>query len=85
MDYFRCDGIATVNIDNSIACDNWAIISETELLTATPIQQLYELLNAAFETPNNTSIVVAFMAAFTLPLVCYLTAWAFKTVVKFIN
>ena len=85
MDYFRCDGIATVNLDNSIACDNWAIISETELLTATPIQQLYELLNTAFSTPSNEQIAIAFSAAFVTPMICYLVAWAFSSVIKFVK
>lgn len=85
MNYLRCDGQLATNVDGSILCSDWVIVSETELLSATPIQQLYELLNEAFSTPEALDIAAAFSAAFMTPMVLYLSAWAFSRVISFIN
>lgn len=38
-----------------------------------------------FEIPANESIQTAFIAGFSIPMICYMAAWAFGSVVKFIN
>jgi len=40
-------------------------------------------LQALFAWPESDQMVAAWMAGFTLPMVCYLAAWGFGTVVNF--
>lgn len=46
---------------------------------------LSELLSMFFATPTTEDIQQAFMVGFGLPLTCYLTAWAFQSVIVFLN
>ena len=41
------------------------------------------LLESIFATPPEEQIQAAFMAGFSLPMIAYLTAWAFQTVINF--
>ncbi len=41
------------------------------------------LLESIFATPPELDIQAAFMAGFSLPMIAYLTAWAFQTVINF--
>ena len=43
------------------------------------------LLESIFVTPPEDQIQVAFMVGFTLPVIAYLTAWGFQTVINFIS
>tara|TARA_R100000656_G_scaffold125021_1_gene105037 strand:- start:946 stop:1173 length:228 start_codon:yes stop_codon:yes gene_type:complete len=43
------------------------------------------LLESIFVTPPEDQIQAAFMVGFTLPLIAYLTAWAFQTVINFVR
>jgi hypothetical protein len=43
----------------------------------------YQLLESVFATPTQAEIQAAFMAGFLLPMIAYLTAWAFGTVIDF--
>lgn len=73
----RCDGTLSQDINGYPICDgSW--IEEPDVLA-----QLYELLSALFSTPDTQSVATAFMAAFSLPMICYLTAWALGSVVDF--
>jgi hypothetical protein len=83
--YFRCDGVSRITANGTLRCDNWVSVSEEELLTAVPIQQLFELLNEAFITPEPQQLVVAFSAAFMTPMFLYLIAWSLSKLVNFIK
>jgi hypothetical protein len=43
------------------------------------------LLESIFVTPPEEQIQAAFIVGFTLPMIVYLTAWAFQTVINFVN
>lgn len=58
-------------------------VSDLTSQTETDISALVAILEAMFETPDATSIVQGFMAGFTLPFICYLSAWALGIVVNF--
>lgn len=83
MDYLRCDGNLTVDAFGVASCDQWTVISQDELLSLAPVTQLVELLNALVATPEPGQIAAAFMAAFSLPMICFLSAWAVQQVVGF--
>ena len=85
MSYLRCDGELSVGLDGSAHCTQWVVISETELLSAVPVQQLFELLNEVFSTPEPQQLAAAFAAAFMTPMMLYLASWALSRVVSFIN
>jgi len=51
-----------------------AIGSDNDLLT---------MLNTIFAQPDQSQIIAAFMAAFTLPLICYMVASGLGFVVNF--
>lgn len=73
----RCDGNLTQTPDGYPVCDG-AWVQEPDQLS-----QLYELLNAAFSTPDAAQIAGAFMAAFSVPMIAYLVAWAYGKVIGF--
>ncbi len=73
----RCDGTLSQDINGYPLCSGFWV-DEPDMLS-----QLYELLNAVFSTPDTVQIVVAFMAAFSVPMIAYLTAWAYGKVIFF--
>ncbi len=84
MNYLRCEG--PIELDPSgfpLCATGWQSVPEDVLLSATPIKQLFELLNAVFAQPSNEQLAAAFFAAFSLPLMLYLVAWGYKSVLKF--
>lgn len=86
MNYLRCSGEIASTIEGLPVCSTgWQSVSEDVLLSATPIKQLFELLNAAFTTPPDGDIRAAFMVGIGLPLTCYLVSWGFSSVIKFIK
>lgn len=86
MNYLRCSGEISNTIEGFPICSTgWESVPEDVLLSATPIKELFELLNAAFTTPPPGDIAAAFSAGITLPLLCYLISWAFGSVIKFIR
>lgn len=75
----RCDGDLTQSGTGAPLCDgSW--ILEPDVLT-----QLYELLNAAFSAPDAVEVVGAFMAAFSVPMIAYLAAWAYSKTISFVD
>lgn len=73
----RCDGTLTQTPEGIPMCDgSW--IDEPDVLS-----QLYELLEAAFATPETSEIAAAFMAAFSVPMIAFLVAWAYSKVINF--
>ncbi len=73
----RCDGNLGQDTSGYPFCDgSW--VQEPDVLS-----QLYELLNAVFSTPDTAQIVVAFMAAFSVPMIAFLLAWAYGKVIFF--
>lgn len=47
--------------------------------------QWYLLISEIFRTPDSVEIVAAFSAAFVLPILGYLVAWAFARVIAFMD
>lgn len=43
----------------------------------------YSLLESVLATPTEAQIQAAFTAGFVLPVIAYLTAWAYQTVIDF--
>lgn len=43
------------------------------------------LLESIFATPPEVEIQAAFMVGFTLPMIAYLTAWSFQSVINFVK
>lgn len=62
----------------SESCTGFALMTAQEY-AATPT------LAALFAQPDASSVQSAFMAGLSLPLILWLSAWGFGTVVKFIN
>ncbi|NMY53506.1 hypothetical protein [Pseudomonas sp. WS 5011] len=60
------------------ACAGYALMTAQEY-AATPT------LAALFAVPDADTVRQAFMAGLSLPLILWLTAWGFGTVVHFIN
>lgn len=44
---------------------------------------LSQLIGSLFSTPTEAEIQAAFMAGFALPLICYLTSWAYQSLISF--
>ena len=72
-----CDGELSITPEGYPACVGTWIDEPSQL------NQLFELLNAAFSTPEAADIQLAFMAGITIPMICYLTAWAYGMVIQF--
>jgi hypothetical protein len=74
-----CDGTLAQAADGAPLCDGQWIVEPSQL------NQLYELLNSAFSTPDAVSVGAAFMAAFALPMIAYLASWGYQTVINFLS
>lgn len=73
----RCDGELSQGLDGAPLCDgSW--VHEPDVLV-----QLYELLDVAFSMPDGADIAGAFMAAFSVPMIAYLAAWAYGKALSF--
>lgn len=46
---------------------------------------LYQLLESVLSTPTDVQIQAAFTAGFVLPVIAYLTAWAYQSVIGFVS
>jgi hypothetical protein len=64
--------------DYSDACTGYALMTAQEY-ASTPT------LAALFATPDPDSVRAAFMAGLSLPLILWLVAWGFGSVVSFMN
>lgn len=66
-----CDGNLITTQTGEYLCEgNWLQVNVFEFL---------------FSTPTTAEIQTAFMAFFGLPLIAYLSAWAYGVVLRFIN
>lgn len=84
---FECaGGWQPVTFDGDLAFNSSTGDYQLELLSSNDVsilQQLYELLNAAFSTPGEAILVGAFMAGITVPMIAYLTAYMYGKVIHF--
>ena len=64
--------------DYTSSCVGFAVMTAQEY-AATPT------LASLFAVPDSAGIQQAFIAGFSLPLVLWLTAWAFGSVIEFVN
>lgn len=74
-----CDGEMTQAVDGAPLCSGDWVVEPPQL------EQLYELLNSAFSTPDAVSIGAAFMAGCSIPLIAFLVAWGYQSVISFVN
>jgi len=64
---------------DAIQCvDGYALLSSVEYNDV-------PTLAALFSMPDALSVQEAFMAGFSLPLICYLTAWGYGLVINWFN
>lgn len=72
-----CTGNLTQELDGSITCDSaWEVVEPA-------VDRLANMLELIFAQPDNLQIQEAFMAGFSLPLICFMTAWAYGFVIGF--
>lgn len=60
-----------------------ANVSEAELIDSLATGTLSQWFDVIFATPNQAELQNAFMVGCTLPLIAYMTAWAYGKVIKF--
>lgn len=75
-----CEGTFT---PPEYTCDG--IIQIVEYVEPADVNALQVLLESLLSTPSEAEIQQAFMVGFSLPLIAYLTAWAYQTVINFIG
>lgn len=85
---FECSGgWQPVTFDGDLAFNSSTGDYQLELLSSSNdvsiLHQLYDLLNAAFSTPDEVILAGAFMAGITVPMIAYLTAYMYGKVVHF--
>jgi len=88
MYYLGCNTSFAVDVDGVISCSDPVVLSASDLsasLDTTSLSDLYALLDAVFETPAASDITIAFMAAFTLPLIFYVVSRSYSSVINFIK
>lgn len=64
---------------------NLVNLTEAEMINAFNSVGLNDWLNLAFSTPPTEEIQAAFMAGCSIPLIAWLTAWAYGSVINWIN
>ncbi len=68
-----------VDANQSIeSCTDFVLMSSSEWSE-------YPTLLSIFEMPIQADIQSAFMTGFAIPVIAYLTAWGYQTVINFIN
>tara|TARA_R110001592_G_scaffold287290_1_gene556021 strand:+ start:3530 stop:3826 length:297 start_codon:yes stop_codon:yes gene_type:complete len=60
-----------------------ANVSEAELIESLSTGTMSQWFDVIFSTPNQAELQTAFMAGCTIPLVAYMSAWAYAKVIKF--
>jgi len=90
--YLRCDATLTIDATGAPLCDNWTALSESEIAAniqavndESVLAELIQYMELAFSVPSAEVIQVAFLAGLSLPLISYLTAWGYQTVINFVN
>ncbi|WP_022959310.1 hypothetical protein [Spongiibacter tropicus] len=58
-------------------------VTESELIEKLAETNLSQWLELIFSTPDTAEIQAAFMAGCTIPLIAWLTAWAYSVVIDF--
>lgn len=74
-----CAGTLSVSPEGAPLCSGDWVMEPSQL------DQLYQLLNSVFSTPDTVSISAAFMSGCTIPLIGFLASWGYQTVISFIN
>ena len=60
-------------------------ITEAELINSFSAVALNDWLNLAFATPPSEEIQAAFLAGCSIPLIAWLTAWAYGSVINWMS
>ncbi|MDF1693290.1 MAG: hypothetical protein P1U47_13050 [Zhongshania sp.] len=60
-----------------------ANVSEAELIESLSTGTLSQWFDVIFGTPNQAELQTAFMAGCTIPLIAYLSAWAYGKLINF--
>lgn len=68
----ECQGVISTATDGSPVCSGEWVSND-----------LTVFLQSLFSTPPDLTLQQAFMAGFSLPMIVYLTAWAFQVVINF--
>lgn len=58
-------------------------VSEAELIESLSTGTLSQWFDVIFSTPDQADLQIAFMAGCTIPLIAYMTSWAYAKVIKF--
>lgn len=74
----NADGFLYLSVTPLAECSGHVLMDSTEYSQVPTLQAL-------FAWPESDQMVKAWMAGFTLPMVCYLAAWGFGVVVNFFN
>lgn len=74
------NGLLSVDgaFDEQTCADGYALLSASEFGDVPTLQALFSM-------PETASIQDAFLAGFSLPVICYLTAWGYGVVVNWFN
>lgn len=64
--------------DASLCADGYALLSANEYMDVPTLAALFSL-------PETASLQEAFIAGFSLPVICYLTAWSYGVVINWFN
>lgn len=70
------DGYVYLSADPLAECTGHVLMDSTEYSQVPTLQAL-------FAWPESDQMVQAWMAGFTIPMICYLAAWGFGVVVNF--
>ena len=87
--FLGCDGgtfsTAYTSAGTVIRCSGTiANVAPSELdNSTTSADALVDWMELIFSTPDQGVLQAAFVAGFSLPLICYLTAWAYQLVINF--
>jgi hypothetical protein len=72
------DGFLYLSTDPLAECTGHVLMDSTEYSQVPTLQSL-------FAWPESDQMVAAWMAGFTIPMICYLAAWGFGVVVNFLK
>lgn len=75
----HCDGDLTTSPDGTPVC------SGVWMDEAASFNDLVLILQDAFSTPDASEVLVAFSAGMTIPLIAYLVARSFQSVIQFVK
>jgi hypothetical protein len=72
------DGFVYLSAESLAECSGHVLMDSAEYSQVPTLQAL-------FAWPDSGQLASAWLAGFTIPMICYLVAWGFGTVVNFFN